>query len=253
MNVVCYGAGVNSTAMLIECVLRAVEIDLILFADTGGERPHTLRYVEAFSEWLVSNGLPKIITVKKVDHKGDVLTLEQNCLNKKMLPSLAYGFKTCSQKFKIQPQDKFVNNWAPAKSEWSMGRKITKLIGYDADEAHRSNQSYEDNKYEFVYPLVDWGMGREECVASIEKVGLCQPGKSACYFCPSSRQTEIRQLQAVYPDLASRALEMERNAELTSVKGLGRRFSWHDVLATKDAFEEGYFSTPEMLCGCYDG
>ena len=248
-----YGAGVNSTAMLIEYALRGLKVDLILFADTGAERPHTIRYVETFSAWLVANGLPAIITVKKVDFKGKVLTLEQDCLNKKTLPSLAYGFKTCSQKYKIQPQDKFVNNWNLAKKHWKAGNKITKLIGYDADEEHRTNTSYENQKYDFIYPLVEWNMGRDECIATIEKAGLCQPGKSACFFCPSSKKTEIKQLKAVYPDLADRALAMEENAELTSVKGLGRGFAWKDLLSNQDLFTDGYFSTPEMTCGCYDG
>ena len=115
MNIVSYGGGTNSTAMLIECVKRGVQVDLILFADTGGERPNTYNYVKLFSEWLVANGMPEIITVKKVRANGEVLTLEQNCIEKNMLPSIAYGFKSCSQKYKIQPLDKYVNNWPAAK------------------------------------------------------------------------------------------------------------------------------------------
>lgn len=253
MIIASYGGGVNSTAMLIEYANRGLNVDLILFADTGAERPHTQEYIKTFSKYLKSKGLPEIIIVKKTDIKGEVLTLEQDCLNRKQLPSLAYGFKTCSQKYKIQPQDKFVNNWEPAKQEWKKGNKITKLIGYDADEEHRTNKNYEDKKYNFIYPLVEWEMGRDDCVDIIEKSGLCQPGKSACFFCPSSKKTEIKQLKAVYPELAERALLMERNAELTSIKGLGRSFNWGDLMSNQDLFTDGYFETPEMVCGCYDG
>ena len=38
---VAYGSGVDSTAMLIEFVRRGILPDLILFADTGGEKPKT--------------------------------------------------------------------------------------------------------------------------------------------------------------------------------------------------------------------
>lgn len=39
--VVAYGLGVNSTAMLVEFARRGIRPDLILFADTGGEKPET--------------------------------------------------------------------------------------------------------------------------------------------------------------------------------------------------------------------
>lgn len=253
MNIVSYGGGTNSTAMMIECVKRSVKVDLILFADTGGERPNTYNYIGIFNEWLVSNGMPEITIVQAVNAQGDKITLEENMLRLKSLPSVAYGFKTCSQRFKIAPQDKFMNNWAPAQAEWAAGRKITKLIGYDAGESHRTKKDYSDNKYDFDYPLVRWGMGRQECIDSILNAGLCLPGKSSCYFCPNSRKTEIRHLAEVYPELAKRAVEMERNADLTHISGLGRTFAWGDLLATSDMFPDGYHYTPEMSCDCYDG
>ena len=43
--VVAYGLGVNSTAMLVEFARRKIRPDLILFADTGGEKPETYRYM----------------------------------------------------------------------------------------------------------------------------------------------------------------------------------------------------------------
>jgi len=78
-----------------------------------------------------------------------------------------------------------------AKAEWKSGRKIIKIIGCDADEEHRAKIP-EDKKYIYKYPLVKWGVGRDECIKIIEVAGLGLPGKSACYFCPSSKPTEIR-------------------------------------------------------------
>lgn len=245
--VAAYGGGTNSTAMLIECAKRGERVDLILFADTGAERPHTYNYIETFSDWLESHGLPRIEIVQSPNE-----TLEQSCLKLGVLPSLAYGFKTCSQRFKGQPQNVYLNNYEPARAEWAEGRKVTKLIGYDADEPHRA-KDYDDDKYSVRYPLLDWDMGRDECIETIKSAGLCQPGKSSCFFCPSMRATEIRQLQANYPDLADRALALERNATRSQVAGLGRRFAWRDLLAQTDMFEAAYSSPPEMACGCYDG
>ena len=248
VTVVSYGAGTNSTAMLIELAIRKEKVDLILFSDTGGERPHTYNYILRFNAWLKNHGMPEIITVVK---GGIQETLEQSCLRMNALPSLAYGYKRCSQKYKIQPQNKYVNNWAPAIEEWCYGHKVVSLIGFDADEHHRAKIS-EDKKYIYRYPLVEWDMGRDECIAAIENAGLCLPGKSACFFCPSTKPWEIRQLARQYPDLAQRALAMEAQAKLTSMKGLGRRFAWRDILSQQNTIEDEEL-VPEMTCGCYDG
>ena len=251
MIVVSNGLGTNSTALLVGLKERGIRPDLILFADTGGERPHTYNHLKIMQQWLKRVGFPEITVVKKVDKNGDVLTLEDDCLNKNMLPSVAYGFKTCSQKYKIAPQDKFMNNYSPAKDFWKSGGVITKLIGFDADEPQRAEKDYSCNKYNCQHPLIEWNWGRDECKAAIERAGLPQAGKSSCFFCPNSKPSEIKELNAVYPELMYRCIKMERNAELTTIKGLGRgNFSWENLVKTDDMFP---YPDAEMPCGCYDG
>ncbi|OTG65816.1 hypothetical protein B9T28_06345 [Acinetobacter silvestris] len=234
-----YGGGTNSTALLIECVKRGIRIDMILFADTGGEKPHTYLYLEYFSKWLVSKGYPAIRVVK-----APIKSLEQDCLDRKALPSVAYGFKTCSQRFKVQPQDKLLNN------SFIVTARLVKLIGFDADEPQRANKTYDD-KYTRMYPLIDWNMGRDECIQSIENEGLALPGKSACYFCPNSKISEIKWLEQVHPDLLQKALAMEAQADLTEIKGLGRNFSWKSIYQQQDAFMNHF--VPDTPCDCYEG
>lgn len=105
MNVVSFGGGTNSTAMIIGMYLHKIPIDLILFADTGGEQPHTYEFMGTFNEWLVKHGIPKIVSVEYHDKDGNRLTLEQECINSGRLPSIAYGYKKCSLKHKIGTQD----------------------------------------------------------------------------------------------------------------------------------------------------
>jgi hypothetical protein len=245
--VVSFGGGTNSAAMLIEMVRRGVKPDLIMFADTGGELPETYAFVAAFSAWLKANGMPELVTVRSTGK-----TLEQDCLDRKALPSVAYGFKTCSQRWKTQPQDKYLNNWPPAKFTWARGGKVVKLIGYDAGESHRI-KDYDDKKYMVAYPLVSWGWGRKECVATVAAAGF-SPAKSACFFCPNARPHEVLKLAKTHPELMERAAHMEANAELTQVKGLGRNWSW-TALVNADAAQGKLFDdlAELMPCGCYDG
>lgn len=251
--IVAYGGGANSTAMLIKMHRRGIRPDLILFADTGGEIPETYQHVEDVSAWSSERwGIP-IHTVRKVMRDGQPLTLEQNCINERMLPSIAYGFKSCSLKYKVQPQDKFVNHWEPAKAAWSRGLKCTKAIGYDAGEERRAKDFYCD-KYTFWYPLIEWQIHREDCLAICRSEGFT-PAKSACFFCPSMKKREIARLAQTHPELAARAVAMERNAELKTIKGLGRSFSWADFLRA-EAYQSRLFddhAVPEVPCGCYDG
>ena len=250
-NLICvsFGGGTNSTAMLIGMHERGVRPDFITFADTGGEKPHTYRHIEDVQKWLEKVQFPAIVIVKKVDKNGDILTLEDNCLQQKMLPSLAYGFKGCSQKYKIAPQDKYFNNLPEAKAEFKAGRKLIKMIGYDAGEERRATIT-DDGKYIYEYPLIEWDWSRDDCVAAITRAGIPQPGKSSCFFCPANKESEIREINSLYPDLMERAIKMERGAQLTQVKGLGRRFKWETVIATDDMFGDSYI---ELSCGCYDG
>jgi len=247
MIVVSFGGGTNSTAMLVGMYEKGINPDAILFADTGGEKPHTYDHLKIVDEWLNKIGFPEIIVVKSPN-----VTLEEACLKNKSLPSVAYGgFKTCSQRFKIQPQEKWLNNWDDAKNIWLKGRKITKAIGFDAGEPQRAKK-YDHDKYTQWFPLLDWDWGREECIEAIDRAGLPQACKSSCFFCPNMRQIEIRDLQSNYPELAIRAINIEENADLENIKGLGRNYSWKQLLKQGE-----FFDFPEhhkqMPCGCYDG
>ena len=114
-KVVSLGMGTNSVAMLIGMKERGIKPDVILFADTGGERQLTYDYIPVLSDWLEKNNFPSITIVKA---SGE--TLEENCIRRKALPSVAYGFKSCSLRWKIEPQEKYLNNLKEAKDFLSM-------------------------------------------------------------------------------------------------------------------------------------
>lgn len=250
---VAYGGGVNSSAMLVEMSRRGHRPDAILFADTGGERPETYAAVRKVSDWCVAHGFPAIETVSYVSKKRGDETLEGICLRTKSLPSIAFGFKSCSEKYKIRPQDRWLRNWPAAAQAWSEGLKVIKAIGYDAGEVRRAKTRTE-SKFAFWYPLVEWGIYREDCVEICKSEGL-PTAKSSCFFCPSMRKHEVLDLAKTHPDLLKRALDMEANAHLTSVKGLGRSYAWSDLVKNANAQCDlfSYGGEPETPCGCYDG
>lgn len=274
MNVVSFGGGTNSTAMIIGMYLHKIPIDLILFADPGAEQPHTYEFIQTFNVWLEKHGLPTITPVFYTDKAGNRMTLEEECLRSHALPSIAYGFKKCSLKHKIGTQEKFCNNYPPCREEWAAGRRVYKYIGYDAGETrriqHAAPADEANKKYENRYQLYEWGWDRAECVRVIERAGLPKPGKSSCFFCPSMKKKEIQALWEDYPELFQRAIDLEHNAadSLKTVKGLGRNWSWesyHDEAMKIKEFEEAQITFDDLFpetpggclcgapCGRYDG
>ena len=212
-----------------------IPVDLILFADTGAEQPHTYQFIQQMNGWLLAHGMPQITVVEKVDRQGRRLTLETECLRSGTLPSIAYGHKRCSQKHKIGPQEKFCNHHPGCREVWQSGGRVTRFIGYDAGEIKRYEHSRKfneaDKKFKNRYPLIEeWGWSRDDCIRAIQAAGLPQPGKSSCFFCPSMKQPEILYLKEHYPGLYQRAIALEKNAmpNLVSVKGLGRNFAWQE-------------------------
>lgn len=261
MNIVSFGGGTNSTAMLIGMQRKGIAVDLILFADTGCECPHTYKHIEEFNDWLEKHNMPQITVVKNVDKNGETFTLEQECLKSHTLPSIAYGWKRCSLKHKVAPQDKYCNNYEPCKKVWNAGEKVTKYIGYDAGEEKRKENAFAaelcNKKYKNVYPLIEWGWYREDCIKAINEEGLTPPGKSSCFFCPSMKKQEIKQLKRQYPKLFDRAIAIEENAkeQLVKVKGLGRSYAWKDYVEWEESQISfcDFYEENDIPCSCYDG
>lgn len=236
--VVCFGGGLNSTALLVKWTLDGNgPVDRILFADTGGERPETYEHIRRFSDWLVVNGQPPIEVIRK---GGRQETLEEDVLRRSTLPSIAFGgFKTCSIKYKVQPQEQTINKWEMARRFWKNNNKVIKIVGYGYEEQKRiAKARLEDEKYYLRFPLNEWKVDRDGCVEIVKRAGLPVPGKSSCFFCPSTKKEEIL---ALPPELKARAIRIEVQAKekgLKSIKGLGRYFSWQEFLDGKQDVPE---------------
>ncbi len=252
---VCFGAGVDSTAMLV--ALREAELrpDVITFADTGGEKPETIAHADRMNQVLRAWGWPEISTCRKVPLPSTgYVDLYGNCVSNETLPSLAFGMKSCSVKWKQVPQDQFIKGarsgpgrraphpvWLRAQEQ---GRRIVKLIGYDCGKAdvRRARAAKPANEdFDYCYPLqlIRWARG--DCVRAI--VAALGPGlvpvKSACFFCPASKAWELYWLAAHHPTLFEQALHLERRA----LTGRHSRFvevefgaSWEELVRTQGTF-----------------
>jgi hypothetical protein len=260
--VVAFGGGTNSTAMLCGFRERDIKPDLICFADTGGELPHTYEHVATMSAKCLEWWGMEIEIVRKL-YRGEFEGLEAECNRGRRLPSLAYGFKGCSVKFKGEPQDRRIRQWMDAGGV----KLIRKAIGFDLSEAHRMREKYDKpqpiggrgRQFLVWFPLIDWRWYRADCYAAIARHGIKQPGKSSCFFCPAMKRVEILRLRAEHPEYYERALVMEGNLDVRGrVRGLSMGVPWSELVSASDEQANlfdwiGEHATPAAPCGCYDG
>lgn len=264
---VSFGAGLNSTALLWLMHERGIQPNVVLFSDTGGELPRTYEHVANVQKWAESIGW-QFEWISRHDNPGPKWngvngkvpeTLEEECVLRGQLPSIAYGTAGCSANWKRIPMDRFLRSWPEARRSWDRGGKVQRWIGIDADESHRSANLKDDKLFSYHRPLVDWDIGRDECHEAISRAPFGFVGKSACFFCPSMRKPAILALRKDYPELLERALELEEASQAYnkgSIKGLGRSWSWKNFLAAEDAQGklnfESFPEPPPMPCGCAD-
>ncbi len=251
----CYGAGVDSTAMLVALKLAGLRPDIITFADLNEEKQETLDHLDRMNHVLADWAWPGITVCRKETLPGTGYSdLYGNCMVNQTLPSLAFGMKSCSIKWKQKPQDQFIKGvksgpnacaphpiWIEARRR---GARIVKLIGYDcgrADLRRSRNLPAADADFDFSYPLQILGWDRAACIHAIsETLGAeMVPIKSACFFCPASKIWELYWLAAHHPGQLERALVLERNA----LTGRHSRFSevefgasWDELVRTADRF-----------------
>lgn len=206
----------------------------------GGEKPETYAYIAVLNDWLRRVGFPQITIVRHEARLDD--GLEDNCVRLRVLPSQAFDFSSCSDRWKQAPQSKFVNRWLPARISWRNGQRVVKAIGFEAGECNRVNRAntyraqHPDKKYDVWFPLVEHGLDLSACVLKVMSAGLPVPAKSSCWFCPRMKPQEISELAEAHPHLLVRGLVMEQLAlpKLTVIKGLGgRQFRWRDLAVSQ--------------------
>lgn len=229
VSVLSYGAGVDSTALLVELCSTGRAPDLVIKAETGSDKPQNDDYTELMAEWLARRGVrfERVAYVpKRFAHWPPYYSLIENVLTNGTLPSISLGRHSCSLKWKVAPIDKFLASWEPAQAAWARGEKVVRLIGYNASPRDTARFAHarqiEDPRYHNSYPLQLWGWTREMCEARIAREGLPLPVKSSCFICGAMQPEEVDQL----PSWCLRIIvlvEARAAPRLRTVEGLWRK------------------------------
>ena len=216
------GAGVQSStvAMLIERG-ELPPIDGAIFADTGAEPSSVYRWLDwlesqlSFPVWRVQHGDlsqdgREVRQSKKTGRyylKTEIpFFVRYGPSGKGMLP------RKCTCAYKLNPIERHVRTLLHGRSRRATVPLVDQLLGISTDEAHRMKDArvkYIRN----VYPLVELGWSRQDCLNWWQAEGLPAPPRSACYFCPYKSDAEWMRLRADEPDSFQAAVQFERDVQ----------------------------------------
>jgi len=191
MKILSFGAGVNSTTILVLHAQGKYQVDAVVFADTHGEHPETYKFIEE----LVRPFCKEINLPFHLVSNGDLFA---DYWKKQIIPFRA--FRSCTDRYKIRPIKKFVKE--------KYGEDVVYALGIDYGERHRAKR-YEGLNHEF--PLIEMGINRIECKRIIKEFGWQVPIKSGCFFCPFTRKKGWITLLKKHRDLFLRAEDFEKN------------------------------------------
>ena len=229
--VLSYGAGVNTTALMILLVKEKLPFDVAVFADTGGELPETYRYLKVAEKYLSKNG----IALEVVKSKNG--SLYDTCKRRRVIPSKIWRWST--RDYKITPIHAFYR---------SLGTHIYEYLGIAYDEADRMRSSKE-GYVTSLFPLIERKMTRRDCELLIKRARLPVPVKSGCFFCPFMDIPMWNELYLKHRDLFFKAMELEE----TSKHFPSQRLNEHTLrgLMQKRFENGGKVTISDEPCGAY--
>lgn len=203
-QIMSYGGGVNSMALLCLAKEGKVKIDEAIFCDPGAELPETYEYNKKYAEPLCKELGIKFHVIPGL-RQG--LNLLEYCYKYRIFPMRKY--RSCTQHHKVFP----LLEWEDKQFE---KESYNVLIGIDYGEKKRVKRKKPKHHEDRVlkYPLIDLEIDRKGCKRIIAKHGYPVPVKSGCYICPFKGIKEFRWLLEVHPDLFKIAEELEEIANL---------------------------------------
>ncbi|MBE0362231.1 hypothetical protein PULV_a4048 [Pseudoalteromonas ulvae UL12] len=224
LTVLSMGLGQDSTALLYKYVYDehfkkqyAPNDFLVIFSDTGNEFPQTYEHLESIKIFCETHGIEFVHLIPEMGyHTGDWQSLEHFYEVKEAVGSKAYP-KICSQRLKIEPIYRYLEDYLGQKYGVKVGKKkgfrqfavefgkVQMMIGIAkneekrmSDAADRKERWYRES-IEHIYPLVDMNMDRKGCQTYIKSVGHKIPIPSNCMMCPFLSEEELEYLRRFEP------------------------------------------------------
>ncbi|MEO3780495.1 hypothetical protein ABGB16_27510 [Micromonospora sp. B11E3] len=195
------GAGVQSSTVLLLAVRGEIPtFDAAIFADTGWEPTPVYAHLRRLERLAARAGIP-VVRVSAGNIRHDALDPAHRFASMPLFtlgPDGERGMarRQCTSEYKIKPIKAEVRRRLgyPHPARVPSGLVAQMAIGISLDEIGRARDA--DVAYmRNVFPLLDFGWRREDCLAYLTEHGLADTPRSACVGCPYRIDTEWARLR----------------------------------------------------------
>jgi len=195
MNILSFGGGVNSVALMLWLIDRGIDFEAV-YINHKCDWPETYEYID-YLEDKVYNITKVNVNVEGFDNLYDY------CWKHKILPAVGRR-RLCSYKFKYEQFNRYILERYNDNAEC-----VTVFIGYTYDEKKRVKIYKNKYGYKYKYPFVENKITRSGCIRIIREHGLKVPHRSNCYICSMQTKREWIELYSKHPDLFYNAVRLE--------------------------------------------
>ncbi|MEU5673631.1 hypothetical protein ABZ749_25400 [Micromonospora sp. NPDC047753] len=195
------GAGVQSSCLLLLAVRGEIPtFDAAVFADTGWEPTAVYAHLRRLERLAAMAGIP-VVRVSAGNIRADALDPAHRFASMPLFtlgPGGERGMarRQCTSEYKIRPIKVEVRRRLgyPHPTRVPAGVVAEMAIGISVDEIGRARDA--DVAYmRNVFPLLDLGWRRGDCLAYLTEHSLSDTPRSACVGCPYRTDTEWARLR----------------------------------------------------------
>ena len=200
-HVVSFSGGKDSTCMLLKMIEKGMQIDDVVFCDTGMEFDEVYAHIDKVEQ---TTGIK--ITRLKPRHDWSYFMFHRVKKYGKNKGKSGYGFPThlarwCTRNLKTVPFDDY--------KRLHKDKNIIEYIGIAYDEQSRAKDK--------VYPLIEWKITEEDALQYCLDKGYDWGGlydkfsRLSCWCCPFNSLEELKNIYFSFPEKWSKLKEWEKS------------------------------------------
>lgn len=218
------GAGVQSSAMLMMYYYGVLEPmpDAAIFADTQGEPPYVYANLTCLTE-AVKDKIPVLVVTRgsllEDDLNPEFALVKSGHDKGKKFPKCplffqsadreGMGRRNCTSDYKIKVISQGIRRFLGYEPRQRTKVPVRSAIGISLDEWMRM-KDHRAGWIKNIWPLIDAKYTRSDCLRYLKSLGMPEPLRSACYFCPYRSNAEWREMKERSPETFALAVDFDR-------------------------------------------
>jgi len=222
-----------ASAVATKLAIRKYKDVVVAYTEVAEEHVDNKRFLSDCEEWFGQ----KILIMRNETYEGSIYKVfEKNYMR------TPHG-SPCTRALKKQLREKFEEP------------DDVQIFGYTKEEQGRVNRFLESNPYvNLETPLIDNKLGKSDCLAIIEEVGIELPtmyklgyNNNNCIGCVKGGMGYWNKIRVDFPDQFKRMADLEKTKGCTVLRDKNGPLYLHDL----DPYRGNYPKEPSISCGIF--